>query len=68
MRTSLTRGIVALCLAVNLSLTTQVARTRAQDQSSTAQQQPLDGYTPEESAAERALRERSQNPKTPIEL
>ncbi|MDQ3908595.1 MAG: M28 family peptidase, partial [Acidobacteriota bacterium] len=58
MRTSLTRAFVALCLASSLTLTTQVARTSAQDQSSTAAPPALDGFSPEESASERALEDR----------
>jgi N-acetylated-alpha-linked acidic dipeptidase len=58
MRTSLTRALVALCLAANLLLSTNVVRTHAQTQNSNAAQSPLDGFTPEESRRERELEER----------
>lgn len=56
MRNSLTRALVALCLVANLCVTTNLVRVRAQ--TPTAAMTPLDGFTAEESAQERATEER----------
>jgi N-acetylated-alpha-linked acidic dipeptidase len=58
MRNSLTRALVALCFAANLTLSTNVLRINAQTSNSSATQTPLDGFTPEESRRERDFEDR----------